>query len=182
MKLNLKQVLDLNELAKPRFDSARRRDQYGFMYEATIGDDPVAAFENSRNRFGLEHAVAVGCMEFAMRQMGVAADLADSIVCNSFGELRDAITSGRIDPEIGDRTAAGSSTNHFFVGALLFVEGREHCAGTMDWIDDLIAKEVIGSNDRFAHQSRSLAGTILIDATTVYRLLKERLLSGLNVN
>lgn len=167
MKLNLKQVLELTGIAKPRFDSARRRDLYGFMYEAYTGDGPVAAYENSRSRFGIEHVIAIGCIEYAQRRSGMDADLANSVVSNNFGLLTEAIETGAIEPE--------NPADQFFVGAIFHVGMRSHIAGTVRDFQTKLAAEMARAAEPDAHPDEAVASVAMIDATSVYRAVKAKL-------
>ena len=185
MKLNLKQVLHLNGISKSNFDSRRRRDVYGFMYEAQGGDDAIATYDNARNRFGLEHAAGIACIEYGTSKLGLTIEMADSIVSNNFGDLTEAISSGAIDPEHDEiehdeMSPAGSPINHFFIGAIFNVVGRGHYAGTFDWFQDRLLSELLHAEHN-GHPDHAPAGIVMIDATTVYRNIKLKMLSGLGI-
>lgn len=180
MKLNLKQVLALADIQKPRFDSNRRRGLYGHMYEARDGSDSVAEYENARNRFGIEHVVALVCIENATAK-GISLEAADSVVSNNFGQIAQAISEGSIDPELQDDTVTGSPINHFFVGAIYHVVGKGHYAGPFGWFHDQVLSAVVRSNETDAHISDAPSSVLMIDVTTAYRQVKQKLLAGLGL-
>ena len=172
MKIALKNVLELNDISKPTFDSRRRGGHYGFMYEAADGDDEVSQYVNSRAQFGIEHAVALGCIEFAVSKCGMTLERADSVVGNNFGPLIEAIRDGSIDPE----PLQTNGLDHFMVGAVFHLQGRSHCAGPPGVFSDAILKSVLNGSDPDRHYDEMPAGVVMIDATSVYREIKARML------
>ncbi len=181
MKLNLKQALELVEIKRPKFDSARVRGLYSFMYEAYEGDSAAAEYENARNRFGLEHVVGLACVDYGTDTLGLSFQMADSIVGNNFGELAQAVRDGAIDPDDSELTATKSPINHFFIGSVFNVVGRAHHAGTFAWFHDAILREVLKGDENGVHSDHRLLGVHMIDATTVCSLVKTRMLKGLGI-
>lgn len=176
LKLNLKQVLALAGLAKPTFDARRRRDLHSFLHEARIGDVEAAEYDNSRNRWGFEHVLALRCVDWFVEMHGMSVEVADSIVANNLGELFEAVADGSIDPD--EHLAVRGGLTHFMIGRVADVVGRAHVAGTLDAIRDRLLRWSVHYDD---HPDNMLAGIVLIDATTVYRQLKAKIIDGLAI-
>lgn len=168
MKFNLKQVLQLNAIAKPRFDSARRRDLYGFMYEAAGGDGVRADYENGRSRFGLEHVVAMACVEFATANLGLTAEVANSLVDNNFAQLAYAISEGALE----------HNEDRFVFGAIFYSVGKGHFAERFSDFQKRFAQEVARGFEPGAHPEFMPIGFVAIDASTVYRDVQAKLAGG----
>ncbi|WP_146163416.1 hypothetical protein [Sphingomonas fennica] len=173
MKLNLKQVLGLAGIAKPAYDSRRRRDIYGFLHDSLSSDPRIAEYENAHNRWGIEHVVAIQCIEEGAKS-GLSLEMADSIVENNFSELVEAIRSGSIDPD----SSASASIDHMFVGAIFYAAGRGHYAGTLRLFHDIIIRDISRVDHQGEHFDGSITNVIMIDATTAYRQVKHKLLGG----
>lgn len=176
MKLNLKQVLALAGVDKPKFDARRRRELHGYLHESLSTNEAIAEHENSRNRWGFEHALALRCVDWFVEMHGTSVDVADSIVENNFGELREAVASGEIDPD-EDQDQRGALA-HFFIGRISDVVGRAHVAGRLGEVHDRVLRMSAFYGE---HPNNMLGGIVLIDATTVYRQLKERVVAGLSI-
>ncbi|WP_010544275.1 hypothetical protein [Sphingomonas elodea] len=168
MKFNLKQVLQINEIAKPRFDSARRRDLYRFMYEAVPGDGGRADYENGRSRFGLEHVVAMACVEYATTNLGLTAEMANSLVDNNFGPLAHAVIEGALEP----------NEDRFVFGAIFYGVARGHFAERFSDFQKRFAGEVVRGSQPGEHPDLMPKGFVAIDATTVFRDVQAKLQGG----
>ncbi|VVT07294.1 hypothetical protein SPHINGO391_390034 [Sphingomonas aurantiaca] len=170
MKLTLKQMLEIAEIAKPAYDSRRRRDLYGFLHTSEASDPAIAEAIDARRYWGIEHVVGMMCVEHASRSMGMTLEMADSIVSNNFGELAQAIAFGEIDPAFD----AKKPMNHFFVGAVFNLVGRGHYAGLISCIHDHAVRDVVRVDRDGEHIDNSVVGIQAIDATTVYRQARNR--------
>lgn len=175
MKLNLKQLLAVTDLPKPSYDSRRRRNLYGFLHDSLSTDPHIAEYENSRAQWGFEHALAIKCIDHAVEALGMTWEAADKLVANNFGLLIEAVRDGTIDP---DPRSPGDSLNHFMIGAVVNVVGRGHYAGTFAWFRDQVLRDTVRVDLDGEHPDSAVVGVQMVDATTIYRRLKQRLIDG----
>lgn len=170
MKLTLKQMLEIAEIAKPAYDSRRRRDLYGFLHTSEASDTAIAESIDARRYWGMEHVVGMMCVEHASRLMGMTLEMADSIVSNNFGELAQAVAFGEIDPAFDPE----KPMNHFYIGKVFNLVGGGHHAGLISWIHGQALGDILRVDRDGDHVDNSVVGIQVIDATTVYRQARSR--------
>lgn len=191
MKMNLSQILALSDTTKPIYDSRRRHADalLSWMddFETYFGDnEAVHEYEAKRNRYRIEHALALAAFN-AFTRIGVSPAVADYVVGNRFNEIIEAVADASIDPE--NDIGRHGELETFHLALILFGDvGRQmHVSGRLTDCQAEYRKFQLEANQLRAERGGQLAdgdspvALVTVDMTAIYRRLKAKLLSGLSI-